>query len=204
LLLPAIEAEHHEFPAMPAAFRKPTLVDGMIFVANFAIALTWHRWFMQEFRSTYRFLVLGPKVARGDFYAWCYMQCYPFLAMAAVTGLELRIRSPRPPWADLRRQPGSVACAIALLSIVFAQIEQSVSRLLLDLQTSTPLSYGLPFVQLVPHMFETGRFVTAAWVTMALTGCWRSEPSWVDRFARGVGIAWIFSYLFSKYVIYIT
>ena len=91
--------------------------------------------------------------------------------------------------------------------IVPSDWKTRIRHFLLDFDAridSTLFSSGPPFVQLVPRMFETGRYVAAAWVTMALTGCWRPEPSWIDRFARAVGIAWIFSYLFSKYVIYIT
>jgi hypothetical protein len=33
--------------------------------------------------------------------------------------------------------------------------------------------------------------VAGAWLTLVLAGWWRPERSWIDRFGRALGFAWI-------------
>jgi hypothetical protein len=42
-----------------------------------------------------------------------------------------------------------------------------------------------------PTSGQIGMGVLIAWITLALTGCWRAEPSWIDRSGRVLDIVWI-------------
>ena len=44
-------------------------------------------------------------------------------------------------------------------------------------------------VVLLAH--HAGWAVAVSWCTFALTGRWRPEPSWVDRWGRVLGCTWI-------------
>ena len=46
-----------------------------------------------------------------------------------------------------------------------------------------------------------GFAVVVAWSTQRLLGCWRAEPSWVDRLGRLVGVGWIVIGLVALYVL---
>jgi hypothetical protein len=39
--------------------------------------------------------------------------------------------------------------------------------------------------------FPLARAVVVAWVILLLSGRWRSEPSWIDRLGRALGVFWI-------------
>jgi hypothetical protein len=44
----------------------------------------------------------------------------------------------------------------------------------------------------------TGRIgfaVVIARATLALAGCWRSEPTWIDRSGRALGVVWILAFI---------
>ena len=45
-------------------------------------------------------------------------------------------------------------------------------------------------VVLLAH--HAGWAVAVSWLTLALTGRWHPEPSWVDRWGRVLGWTWIF------------
>ena len=37
--------------------------------------------------------------------------------------------------------------------------------------------------------------IISAWLVLAVSGCWRPEPSWIDRSGRVLAIAWIVRHL---------
>ena len=43
-----------------------------------------------------------------------------------------------------------------------------------------------PFEEIV------GGVALGAWATLAATQCWRTEPTWIDRLGRVLGVCWIF------------
>jgi uncharacterized paraquat-inducible protein A len=90
-----------------------------------------------------------------------------FLFAYTFTLLALRLLSPRPPVADLVRQPGLWASGGVVLG--------AASMLTL-------------------HYFQPVIFpasVALAWLGLALSGRWRAERSWIDRSGRIVGACWL-------------
>ena len=41
---------------------------------------------------------------------------------------------------------------------------------------------------------SVGLAVVLVWITLWLSGGWRSEPSWIDRSGRFLGLFWIVAY----------
>jgi hypothetical protein len=45
-----------------------------------------------------------------------------------------------------------------------------------------------------------GLAVTVAWSMLALSGRWQSEPTWLDRAGRTLGLAWVVLMLFHPWL----
>ncbi len=89
--------------------------------------------------------------------------------------LLIRLRQPRPSLRALLRQAGTVAC----LAVMFGGIWVSgwLHRLFfgrISLQTGTAIA--------------AGGTVAVAWAFLALSRKWQTEPSWVDRMGRLIGV----------------
>jgi hypothetical protein len=103
--------------------------------------------------------------------------CAALLSMAS---LYLRLRAPRPRFWELARQPGAVGCVVADLSIAW---------------------FGLMYVMVGPKPdlssillggpFAIAMSIGCAWFVIWFDGCWKPEPSWIDRLGRGLCIGWL-------------
>ena len=49
-----------------------------------------------------------------------------------------------------------------------------------------------------PTVSESGGGVLVAWMTLALAGCWRADPSWIDRSGRVLGFVYITAFLANR------
>jgi hypothetical protein len=102
------------------------------------------------------------------------------LAFVALFGMTpayviLRLIRPRPPLLALLRQPGMVAA----LSMIFGLFWGTGWLLMLfprkvDSLTAAPAA--------------AGGAVALAWVVLAMSRQWKSEPGWIDRLGRILGI----------------
>ena len=119
-----------------------------------------------------------------------------------VAVLACRFLGPRPRLRRLARQPGTVATACLTLALPIEAapraagwaLRQVVDRAWPPQQppalggdiaiTADQLLYILTGV-------EAGPLVLAGWLLLAAPGLWRSEPTWVDRAGRALGVAWI-------------
>jgi hypothetical protein len=90
-----------------------------------------------------------------------------FLFACTFTLLALRLLSPRPPAAELARQPGLWACGAVVLGVA----------------SMVALRYFQPVI--VPAS------VALAWLGLALSGRWHAERSWIDRSGRVAGVCWL-------------
>jgi len=109
----------------------------------------------------------------------------PFLVTLTPALFILRLRRPRPRWRRLARQPGMVACCVATLILIFGILH--IIPINPSLLRSLPVSpRGSIFFR-----GDAGFGVAGAWLILALGGCWRPEPRWIDRFGRALGLAWI-------------
>ncbi|WP_435008098.1 hypothetical protein P12x_005373 [Tundrisphaera lichenicola] len=112
----------------------------------------------------------------------------PSLAAWTLACLLMRFRDPRPARRRLVRQPGAMACLIATIVIGL-----SVVGGLAVWATTEPDDF-IRSPRLSGAMFgstQVGAAVLWCWATMAISGRWRPEPTWLDRLGRLLGLAWI-------------
>jgi hypothetical protein len=118
----------------------------------------------------------------------------PFLAVASVTVLGLRLRSPRPSWDVLAREPGTVACAVASLIIVPASA--AILAWHYHAVGSLGTAWSRAAVDLRPEYlggltFLIGLATAVTWLVMKAKRRWLPEPDWVDRLGRMLGAGWM-------------
>lgn len=116
--------------------------------------------------------------------------------------LAIRLRRPRPPLRRLARQPGMVATAAASVGLAIFGIDSIVLAALSAALVVHDWSWRVFLEQLsisadlIADGFPMpGVAVAAAWLTLALGGRWRTEPSWIDRAGRLAGVGWLASIL---------
>jgi hypothetical protein len=179
----------------PEPRRRFTLVDAMILVAATAGAMAWVRanyeWRVFE-------LTWGWYYRRGyyvEFVQDLIRLAWPFLLAWTLATLVLRTRPPRPAPRRLARQPGLVAgCAVVVgaAAVAWPAVVGALAGLYqIDPLTHQPASYWVGMSRGVGLPEAVGLAVTAAWLTLALGGRWRPEPSWIDRAGRALGACWI-------------
>jgi hypothetical protein len=120
----------------------------------------------------------------------------PFLpCLAAWTGafLVTRLRGPRPRRRRLLMQPGLIA-AVAVLSVLTLESILLFGSAWFDgrfnfMRPERINEFVVNGVVLLAH--HAGWAVVAAWLTLVLIGRWHPERSWIDRWGRLLGCAWI-------------
>ena len=180
---------------MPPPHRKFNLLDIMVLVVVTGAGLGWYRAYVQ---TAGQYFGTRPGMS-WDTWSKSYLsitywggQWAPFLVSTTVAVFIFRLRTPRPAWRRLRRQPGWVACASALAASLWFLAETFGRGLIRDTMNQRVfiMSDSLA-VQLGVTLRDTGLAVAAVWMTLLLTGRWRAEPSWIDRAGRILGVLWI-------------
>jgi hypothetical protein len=167
-----------------ATDRKFTILDATALLSATAFAAVPVRWMLTplahrlrgysgEFRWELAYIDSLVRFALSDRALGRAMMNYlppavmTFLFAYAFTLLGLRLLSPRPPAAELVRQPGLWASGGVVLGVAAMLI----------------LRYFQPVI------FPGS--VALAWLVLALSGRWRGERSWIDRSAKIVGACWL-------------
>jgi hypothetical protein len=176
--------------------RRFGVADGLILVAATAVGLAARRWLapdltLQQF-SEY---VTKPPDGRRSL-TFILQLTAELSSFAVIPGLVtwtlacllLRLRRPRPPWRRLSRQPGTLACLIATVAIGLSAAFGALGWVTADQGGG---SLGWLVGQNIAVSPRTGAAVFWCWVTMALRGRWRPEPTWLDRLCRLLGFAWL-------------
>jgi uncharacterized YccA/Bax inhibitor family protein len=162
--------------------RRFTLADMMIVVAAVAVGMLISRFANANASPWY------PKTIR-----WTIkLQSSPFATMVPVALLILRSIPPRPSARQIFRQPGSVACAVAVFIMVQGDL------MLLSQSTLKPYlggsRTGYLAEEYVTYIYHTGFEVALVWVYLACARLWKPEPSWIDRSGRIFGAMMIAIY----------
>ena len=159
--------------------RTFNLGDGLTLVAALALAMGLVRAVLIKYAESLTDVLINNREILAGFL------CVPMVLIPATfASLAFRFRSPHPRGRRLTRQPGLVACGAAVVAVVLA--------LAIDLGRAArvgmiPSAWTLSFRLLEP----VGHVVLVAWLVLAVSGRWRLEPGWIDRFGRAIGGSWI-------------
>jgi hypothetical protein len=167
------------------------LVDVMILIAATAAGFSLVKSDTLEGKTTQATLYHNIYYYEADFAA---VACPLWLAWT-FAALAIRLRSPRPPFRRLARQPGWVAslsvslCVPIQLALTFFDLYHGPSRI-----DGSAIPYGFFYgLRLWPVFVIVG-----AWLALWLNGRWRPEPSAIDRFGRALGFGWIAFFFLHK------
>jgi len=186
--------------ALPA--RPFTLMDALIAIGALAVALaparlTLYPLWMNVRSIPVRELTSGihwtsKAIWRGtdppSLMIWSYGALAPFVLTGSIAYLIMRFRRPRPPWPELKWQPGMFA-HLVLGGALLALTVLSVVVLLLNGLLRVPLFdrvWGAGIIQ--SALFAST--VPLAWSVLAWRGRWKVERSWIDRLGRGLALGW--------------
>ena len=101
--------------------------------------------------------------------------------------LVLSLRPPRPPYRRIARDPGFIACAAATAGVVLylALCSMQIAFGKLAINPGSIWRIALGFANSASLM------VAGSWLSLALGGRWRMEPSWLGWAGGILGIAWL-------------
>lgn len=175
---------------MQPARRRLSLLDLVVLVASAALGLTALRWLYPDVRwSEIPGGVMrevgrrGPILGIAGRAAEQGMTLLPAVSIPGVAIVVLRLRHPRPKrWRRVWSQPGILACLVIALIELVAVMVPKVVYWIFSLSGHRPGAHVyLEWWEVLP-----GVGVIASWTTLALTGRWRPERSWLDRIGRAL------------------
>jgi hypothetical protein len=187
--------------------RRFTLADAMVLVAATAAGIAIAREGQRSLTTILLFVDGGPRVdfferlkrvlsplARGTV-VWG-----PVLTCWALALLALRLRRPRPIRRRLFAPPGVAACFIAMVLVGFGTAE-SAWKSCMSPDFDVIGGYVIHAAPRAPELVRAlqggstsatvGFGVAALWIWMAISSRWRSEPHWIDRAGRILGVTWL-------------
>jgi len=116
----------------------------------------------------------------------------PVVAPWTVLLIVLRMRSPRPSWRRIWRQPGMAACLAALLGWCWSGLALilaiDVGYVARSRRTNSLEDWARRYLADEVFMY-VGLAVAAAWTVQFFSGQWRRSADWIDVMGR----LWAFS-----------
>ena len=166
--------------------RRFTVDDAMLFIAALALGTF-------AIRSTFPDpSILWSKLIRDDppgyWYSWLLQVSLSavtiYLVFLTPAMLVARLRKPRPGLRRVGRQPGWIACVIVTVALALDSVR---------IASRWSQGNGILWIPtlLVDYAQHVGFAVMGGCVVLMVSGRWRSEPGWVDRMGRLLGITWI-------------
>ncbi len=182
--------------------RTFTIQDAMILLAATAIAFAWSRettsrivlfrpihLSSQAFREPAKAEIWQQLIKRFPLSTWFQLAvrvAIPFLVMWTAAILGLSFREPRQPVLEFRKTPGFAACLAATMAITIDAFWITAHYYFASSSSWSSLNV-LTTVNSVDVSFA----VAGAWLMLIVLGVWKPEQSWLDRFGRFLGVAWI-------------
>jgi hypothetical protein len=182
--------------------RRMTLLDATLLVGSAAIGLGLYE---LTHRALFKGWIWITDHRVPDFRTWSTMEAIVTLSDATVFLLPvvlpwtfllllLRMRSPRPPWRRIWRQPGMSACLAALFGCVWSGlilvVAMNLDRVARSRKTITADVWAQRYLSEEVFMYM-GLAAAAVWVVQYLSGRWRRPFDWIDCLGRIVGACWI-------------
>jgi hypothetical protein len=181
--------------------RKLTIPDILVLVVAIAIGLAWTRYF-QGFDAGgegFPFEEDSPAYLHSAWLVeWWIVSLWHCVAVVTIAVLVLRLVGPRPRFRQLTRQPGTVACGAVFFAVLVEMVYQ-MSEAAYALYGSSNVRILHAAYWIISGPFEAVS-VGAAWLLLAISGRWRSDASWIDRFGFVLGVFWIATPLLAFFV----
>jgi len=162
------------------ARRRFTILDAMVMAAATAVGLAYLRavlpagwWWNPGISPPRRTLAI----------TFGTISCLSTPWMIAI--LYLRLRRPRAQLRRLTRQPGVMACCAALAAMIPALIHVALYATFRESYSWSKWTIDAAWI--CAHELSGGS-VAGAWLALALSGRWRAEPDWIDRFGGLLGV----------------
>ena len=185
--------------AMTRPRRSFTLSDAMALVAATAIGLAAARGLHESIWS-----MTSSSVKAGSYSAialevarWIVI-AIPMAWAWTIALLLLGLRASQMGFRERFIRSGSAACGAATIAMAIEMIHMLAVLTLIVTQAGTPrplvmreVISELFLVIGMPGVATSGLAVTIAWVTLAVSGRWQPEASWIDRVGRLMGCGWI-------------
>jgi hypothetical protein len=106
--------------------------------------------------------------------------------------IVIRLRGPRPRSRRVFRQPGMAASCVVPLAVMAAILQISIMHIAAFYKPNElTIGSGYNFFVSYNTICYCGFGVAVAWIALAMTGCRRPEPGWIDRTGRLLGVCWI-------------
>jgi hypothetical protein len=169
--------------------RRLTVLDCVVMVTAITLSIA-------AVRLHSDWLLRGASVAgTGNQKTWellrLLLQSTTLFCSWAVTGLWLW--PPRPSWRELGRRPGFITGVAVLVQIAFQALWWLdmifTPRRWLHLPPS--IAQARSDLLLCGDPRHMAPLIAVGWATLALSGGWSPDRSWLDRLGRGLGVFWI-------------
>jgi hypothetical protein len=168
--------------------RRLTLLDLMMLVVAAALGVAMAR----QLRLTQRVAYLGA----GWSPSWLDDASLILLTTTLVV-LILRLRTPRAPLRRLARCPGFLVLLAASASAILCTLEH-LPALLRPRSAPPKVSHELDifnYLSMVADSSTVGGIIALVWTIGLLHGLRWRHPDWVEWLGRGLGAAWVGSWL---------
>jgi hypothetical protein len=137
------------------------------------------------------------QIDRRNLVNWLVLLSPLFISLA-VALMTSGLLPPRSRLSELCRRPGFTACWVTTLVMAIDAVVM-VAMNPDSLTSFDKFTLCFNFGYFWPTTGQIGFGVLIAWTTLALAGCWRPEPSWIDRTGRVLGIVWIVAFVADRF-----
>ncbi|MFI5457030.1 MAG: hypothetical protein ACHRXM_16415 [Isosphaerales bacterium] len=181
--------------------RKFTLVDAMVLIAAVGVGFVLIREYLDNPLVRRVLWLVSHDWALSTLWRLGTVLSGMLAPLAVALSLALwilRFRQPRPVLRRVFRQPGMVACSAAVIETSMFVLKALFSEYYLFQKAGMMPQLTHLWIIRLPW---NGEVVAVAWMLLWLSGSWRSEPSWIDRAGRVLGVYWVVSGVFFDYVL---
>lgn len=115
----------------------------------------------------------------------------PLVATVTLALIPIRSSGARPPFRRLARQPGFIASCASGMTIAFIGLPLVVGALFAGVRWVDLSRMLAAREELWSMTMYGGLAILISWITLLVRRRWRAERSWIDRFARAMGLYWV-------------
>ena len=187
----------------PVVRRRMTLLDAILLVGSAAVGLGL---FELVHRTLFKGWIWIADLGIPDFQTWSTTQATrhllghhgvlaPGRGTVDVLADRARMRSPRPTWRRIWRQPGMAACLAALFALVWTVVAlllaMNVGRVARVATGASLPRIGRKSISCDEVFMYVGLAVAATWLVQYSERSMARSADWIDCMGRVVGVVWI-------------